>query len=283
MTNIILTKSCFSQKWRDWTYKLLKNMKQGVLFEDFQICSPGRKRSRTYEGFVEKFKPKLTTDDCYTPPAVYDAVLGWVKDNIDIEGCRIVRPFYPGGDYESEVYEENDVVVDNPPFSIITKIVRFYMAQNVRFFLFAPHLTAFQPGRFCSSIICDVCITYANGAKVATDFVTNMLGDVAFMTCPKLRDSINVAQKGSGVSLPKYDYPVNVVSAALLGKIANVPFVTRRNQVEYIRKLDSQKGKAIFGGGYLISDKLAAERAAARETIIWELSAREVDIIKQLE
>ena len=49
-------------------------MKQGVLFEDFQICSPGRKRSRTYEGFVEKFKPKLTTDDCYTPPAVYDAV-----------------------------------------------------------------------------------------------------------------------------------------------------------------------------------------------------------------
>lgn len=23
-----------------------------------------------YEGFVEKFKPKKTTDDCYTPPAV---------------------------------------------------------------------------------------------------------------------------------------------------------------------------------------------------------------------
>lgn len=72
---------------------------------------------------------------------------------------------------------------------------------------------------------------------------------MAFMTCPKLRDSINVAQKGSGVSSPKYDYPVNVVSAALLGKIANVPFVARRNQVEYIRKLDSQKMKAIFGGG----------------------------------
>ena len=28
-----------------------------------------------YEGFVEKFKPKKTTDDCYTPPAVYDYVL----------------------------------------------------------------------------------------------------------------------------------------------------------------------------------------------------------------
>lgn len=247
--NIILTKSCFSPKWREWIYKLLNDMKQGVLFEDYQICSPRCKKSPTYEEFVEKFKPKLTTDDCYTPPAVYDAVLGWVKDNIDIEGCRIVRPFYPGGDYESEAYEENDVVLDNPPFSIITKIVRFYVAQNVRFFLFAPHLTVFQPGRFCSSIICDVCITYENGAKVVTDFVTNMLGDVAFMTCPKLRDSIKAAQKESRVSLPKYDYPMNVVSAALLGKIANVPFVAWRNQVEPIRKLDSQKTRAIFGGG----------------------------------
>ena len=28
-----------------------------------------------YDGFVEKFKPKKTTDDCYTPPAVYDLSL----------------------------------------------------------------------------------------------------------------------------------------------------------------------------------------------------------------
>ncbi len=28
-----------------------------------------------YDGFVEKFKPKKTTDDCYTPPEVYDVVL----------------------------------------------------------------------------------------------------------------------------------------------------------------------------------------------------------------
>ena len=27
-----------------------------------------------YDGFVEKFKPKKTTDDCYTPPLVYEAV-----------------------------------------------------------------------------------------------------------------------------------------------------------------------------------------------------------------
>ena len=28
----------------------------------------------TYEEFVEKFKPKKTTDDCYTPLVVYEVI-----------------------------------------------------------------------------------------------------------------------------------------------------------------------------------------------------------------
>ena len=28
-----------------------------------------------YEAFVDKFKPKLTTDDCYTPPEVVPSML----------------------------------------------------------------------------------------------------------------------------------------------------------------------------------------------------------------
>ena len=71
----------------------------------------GGKKSRNeiindYEGFTEKFKSKKTTDDCYTPPAVYDAVLGWLEENADIAGRKIVRPFYPGGDYEHYDYPE---------------------------------------------------------------------------------------------------------------------------------------------------------------------------------
>jgi hypothetical protein len=31
-----------------------------------------------YDGFLEKFKPKKTTDDCYTPANIYEAVLAWV-------------------------------------------------------------------------------------------------------------------------------------------------------------------------------------------------------------
>ena len=30
-----------------------------------------------YDDFVEKFKPKKTTDDCYTPPDVFEAVKRW--------------------------------------------------------------------------------------------------------------------------------------------------------------------------------------------------------------
>ena len=58
-----------------------------------------------YDGFIEKFKPKKTTDDCYTPPAVYDAVLSYVDRHIcPLEGHHIVRPFFPGGDYEGYGY-----------------------------------------------------------------------------------------------------------------------------------------------------------------------------------
>lgn len=34
-------------------------------------------KPKTYKEFVDKFKPKKTTDDCYTPQIVYEAVKGW--------------------------------------------------------------------------------------------------------------------------------------------------------------------------------------------------------------
>lgn len=97
-----------------------------------------------YGEFTDKFKPRLTTDDCYTPVEVYEAVLGWLREKVDIEGCNIVRPFWPGGDYEAYDYKEDDVVVDNPPFSILAGILRFYRDRGIRFFLFGPQLTLFS-------------------------------------------------------------------------------------------------------------------------------------------
>ena len=50
----------------------------------------------------------------------------YVEKRYGLNRDYFVRPFYPGGDYENFVYGENCVVVDNPPFSIISKIIRFY-------------------------------------------------------------------------------------------------------------------------------------------------------------
>ncbi len=54
---------------------------------------------------------------------------------------KFVRPFYPGGDYEKYNYMSDNIVVDNPPFSILAQIVKWYQSQGIKFFLFAPGLT----------------------------------------------------------------------------------------------------------------------------------------------
>ena len=267
--------------------------------------SRGRKQVfEDYDGFVEKFKPKKTTDDCPTPPAVYDAILGWLRENVDIEGREIVRPFYPGGDFERFEYPEGCVVVDNPPFSIFSKICRWYMAHKIDFFLFAPHLTLFSGQNIeWTCIVTSAPIIYENGANVTTSFASNLFGDICVMTAPKLRRRIVEAckqyRKQNRKQVPKYRYPYNVTSAALLSKIAPyVDFVVRADECRFISRLDSQIGGAgIFGGGVLLSNAKAAEKAAAekaaaekaaakkaaeRESIVWELSNRERRIIDEL-
>ena len=40
-------------------------------------------KSNTYEEFIDKFKPKKTTDDCYTPGAIYEVVKDWAIKEMD--------------------------------------------------------------------------------------------------------------------------------------------------------------------------------------------------------
>lgn len=151
-------------------------------------------KGETYDQFVDKFKPKLTTDDCYTPAAVYDAVAGWVAKEYKLDQSDFVRPFWPGGDYESYDYPEGCVVVDNPPFSILSKIVRFYDSRKIRFFLWAPSLTLFclrSAGDFAFLPV-SVSVTYANGAVVSTSFVSN-LEPGCVRTSSELSDAIRMA------------------------------------------------------------------------------------------
>ena len=250
-----------------------------------------------YDGFVEKFKPKKTTDDCYTPPVVYEAVLGLVEDTYGIDRATVVRPFYPGGDYEAVDYT-GKAVVDNPPFSILAKIIAFYLERDVPFFLFAPSLTAFGSVKTfarCNHIVTDCNITYENGAVVKTSFVTN-LGDqdIVAQTSPELQARVNYANDENLASkkakpLPKYSFPDNIVTAALMMRYCRygIKMEIRRGECLRVSKLDSMrdKGKAIFGGGLLLSTDKAAERAAAERAAAehWEISERERALISQLD
>jgi len=262
-----------------------------------------------YDAFVEKFKPKKTTDDCYTPPKVYDAVRDWACKQYGIDPASIVRPFYPDGDYERFTYPDGCVVLDNPPFSILTKICEFYLDRDIPFFLFAPSLTALSGRKTImrmAHIIPDADITYENGAVVRTAFVTNLAGDIILQTAPDLYTAIAAAQKSDTVILPKYDYPGNIVTAAMVQKYAKrgIEFVVRAGECTPIYALDAQKasGKSLFGGGLLVSDRLAADRIAAdrlarerlvedrfaaerlvdAQKIIWELSPRERETVEWL-
>lgn len=63
-------------------------------------------KNESYEEFVEKFKPKKTTDDCYTPPEVYEVIKDWVCRRYGTDPEKIIRPFWPGADYRAMEYPD---------------------------------------------------------------------------------------------------------------------------------------------------------------------------------
>ena len=262
-------------------------------------------KSETYEEFVEKFKPKKTTDDCYTPPSIYEIVKQWACNEYGIDPAKVVRPFYPGGDYKAFPYPDGAVVIDNPPFSILASICTFYLEHGIPFFLFAPSLTCFSGRKVfkqMNHIITDCTITYENGAQVKTSFVTSYSGGIAAQTAPDLTKAINRENnrliKANTKELPKYDYPMNVITAAMMQRYARygVDLKIYADDCHQVGSLDAQKqaGKAIFGTGLLLCERAAAERAAAERAAAeraaaeraaatrWELSDREKAIIQQL-
>lgn len=243
-----------------------------------------------YNAFVEKFEPKKTTDDCYTPPAVYDAVADYVADRYGYDKEKFVRPFFPGGDYKSFNYPDGCVVVDNQPFSITAEILDYYNERNIKFFLFCMIKTSFNYLNRCCVVVTGTDITYENGAIVSTGFLTNLEADVAAMTAPKLTKALKAAQADDKANLPKYGYPTEVLTFTDMMSIVNgdIDFSIPRNEIHFVRALDEQKAqdKAIYGAGALLSKRLAkAKKQAieqAKKTIIWSLSEREQGIIDQL-
>jgi len=254
-----------------------------------------------YDAFVEKFKPKKTTDDCMTPDNIYQTVVDWVVEEYEIDQRKIVRPFWPGGNYEEFDYPDDCIVLDNPPFSILSRIVRDYLDNGIKFLLFAPSLTLFTTRNVCHLCV-GAPVEYENGAVVPTSFITN-LDAAEVRSAPDLYQRIKATneqnRKEKAVQQPKYEYPEEVLTAAMVQRYSKygVSFAVMPEQCHFVRALDSQRaaGKAIFGSGYLLSEKAAAAKydaeyeaelnkvyAQTETEKKWQLSDAEKEIIRGL-
>ena len=248
----------------------------------------GQEGNTEYNDFLDKFENKKTTDDCYTPDNIYNAVAEWVAKEYNLRRENFVRPFYPGGNYQKFKYTNDAVVVDNPPFSILAEILKWYTEREIKFFLFAPSLT------IITATACDLTyftigaqVTYENGANVSTGFITNLDTEYRLRTAPDLWQAIkeqnDINLKERSKELPNYVYPDYVICPAQIMKIAHYEQDLRikKSDCIIISELDEQKkeGKALFGKGLLLSEKAAAEKAAAK---VWQLSERELEIVKGL-
>jgi hypothetical protein len=284
-------------------------------FEERMAAGEISEEDEEYQEFLEKFKLKKTTDDCYTPAPVYEKVAQYVAETYGVSPASFLRPFYPGGDYQKEIYPKDCVVVDNPPFSIMSEILQFYKERGIRFFLFAPTLTLFSSSSSstCTALPCTLAVIYENGASVNTSFLTNLEpSSVRFRSAPKLQsmvqEGIDEFAKTLRKSLPKYSYPPHIITSTWVGILSRlgIEFSVPVNESEGISCLDSQKpsGKAIFGKGYIVSDAVKAEREKAEREKAerekaerekaerekaerekaerWELSEREYAIIDKL-
>ena len=214
-----------------------------------------------YDEFVDKFKVKKTTDDCYTPDNVFNAILDWAVKRWGIDRDKIVRPFYPGGDYEHYRYDADCMVFDNPPFSIISKIVGFYEARKIRYFLFCPTLTSLRLTKIGNSslIVTNTNIEYANGAKINTSFVTN-LENSRIIVCSELKNIIgNLFCKKQ---VTKYVFPHNVVCISKLLTISrnNQDVSIDKTKCLHVEELINKNGstyRLFGGGGYLVCNAVA--------------------------
>lgn len=261
------------------------------------------KSEEMYKYCVTNGRNINSTDECYTPPAVYDTVLDYAVERYRLQGKHIVRPFIPGGDYQKYAYDENDVVVDNPPFSMTTKITKWYIDHNIPFFLFVNGLYGVSLSRGlhgkATVIVTNAQVSFYNKGsekRIRLGFVTNME--------PKniiIRGDATLTNKLNGLvdkkSFKRFHYPDNFLknNDILAALQRNVELKLTTDNCLFEDNLDYHKAQMhatsqrmdVFGGGYLVNDKLYAEFKGSLKhdlpnTYRVTLSTREQKIIEQL-
>lgn len=239
-----------------------------------------------------------TVDECYTSPEVYDTVLKYAVERYHLQGKHIVRPFIPGGDYQRYVYDKNDVVIDNPPFSMTTEITKWYINHDIPFFLFINGLYGVSLSRGlhgkATVIATNASVSFyhkPNNKLIKLGFVTNLepknivlRGDVA------LTDKLNSLAKKK--DLNKYQYPENMIrnSDVLKAIRSGVELQLTTNNCIFEDNIDyhkEHKSSGVYGSCYLVNDKVYNVYKAAIEKVPPYthhviLSEREKGIIEKL-
>lgn len=252
---------------------------------------------KMYKYCVTNGRNLNTQDECYTPPAVYDAVLDYAVERYNLQGKHVVRPFIPGGDYTKYVYTKNDVVIDNPPFSITTKIVNWYIDHNIPFFLFINGLYGVSLSRGLHG---KATVIATNAPVSFYHKLDNKLIRLGFVTNlePKniiIRGDATLTNRLNGLVKKKpfkrYHYPDNFLknSDILAALQRNVELKLTTNNSLFEDNLDYHKAHhlSVFGGGYLVNDQLYAEFKESLKhdlpgTYCVTLSTREQKIIEEL-
>lgn len=217
-----------------------------------------------YDAYVAKFQrtdlPR-TTDETYTPEDVYNCVVDYVDTIYPLEGHVVVRPFYPGGDYQAYNYPPNGVVIDNPPFSILTQIVRYYIGRGIPFFLFAPHVTCSSLVRLGATVFfVEHGLRYSNGAEIGAAFVSNLTPQWAVVCASSLRRALadQPSQQPSKKSLKIYDYPHNLLKFSEFSALSFLEEDTAFPRASVVCTRARCEGRSVgFSGAFLLSDEMA--------------------------
>ncbi len=135
------------------------------------------------------------------------------------------------------------------------------------------------------TIAVNASIVYENGAKINTNFVTDMEPGVALMSAPTLRARLDEVcdrlERQQKKKLAKLAFPDDVLTAARCGWFSahGTDFSVRWDECACIGSIGA---KQIHGDGLLLNSRAAAERAAAERAAAERAAAIKLELTPQL-
>lgn len=214
-------------------------------------------KGETYEQFVEKFKPKKTTDDCYTPEDVFNVILDYFMRELftplGFSYDDVIRPFWPGKDYTAEDYT-GKIVIDNPPFSFLKEICNYFKEKHIPAVLFCDtrYICQYIADGF-NVYVMPGAITYENGAKVATSFITNVDAHACEVRIdPALSNAIESCESQKSKEKRNNNYPEQVITASMLRAIAKDSENEHTISLQKCVRVSSINGRQIYGKALIV-------------------------------